>query len=209
MSATSLQPSSTIGFARRRARFLRKLGAHFSASSVDMCAKHTRSTKLKSLCILQHCHCSVAPIDADHAATRMRTCSAKIDAFHRSAGRKPIRPHVSRQTFPLEDVTAREPHLPLDIRRPQHLRIHYRAVHVGTESAERLQLPACEPHRAAHPTCHSKICTEHIAQRRSSCAVLQGQLLHRAHSGNTPRTTSAPATRLAVLRQSRPSTRIL
>jgi hypothetical protein len=39
--------------------------------------------------IAENCHGGVAPIDADHAASWMRACSAQVDAWHGRARRKP------------------------------------------------------------------------------------------------------------------------
>src|ERR1700730_8125494 len=69
----------------------------------------------KIFSVLQHDHGCVASVDADHAATRMRTSSTKIHALHRSACSQPIGPHIGGQALTLKNVTAGEAHLSLDI----------------------------------------------------------------------------------------------
>src|SRR5580700_332126 len=69
----------------------------------------------------------------------MRARSAQVDARHRRARRKPFRPHVRRQALTLKDMTAREPDLPLDIRRTKHLRIDDGAVDIGAESGQGIE----------------------------------------------------------------------
>ena len=61
----------------------------------------------------------VAPIDADYASSGMCGGAAEIDALHRRTRGEPVAPHVLRQAFPLEDVSAGESDFLLDIRRPE------------------------------------------------------------------------------------------
>src|SRR6266849_5286448 len=86
--------------------------------------------------IAENSHRGVAPIDADHAAARMRARSAQVDARHGRARRKPVGPHISRQALTLKNVTAGESDLPLDIRGTKHLRIDDGAVDIGAEAGQ-------------------------------------------------------------------------
>src|SRR5215469_15735126 len=69
----------------------------------------------------------------------MRACSAQVDAVHRRARRKPIRPHVPRQAFALKDVASRETDFLLDVRWTKDLRIDHGAGNVATKAGQRME----------------------------------------------------------------------
>src|SRR4051812_5354457 len=77
--------------------------------------------KLNFAEILEQRHGCIATIHANHAAARMSTCPAQIEATHRRARGQALVPHVRRQALALENVAASEADLLLDVRRPQHL----------------------------------------------------------------------------------------
>src|SRR5579863_3524622 len=99
--------------------------------------------RTNSVQVLQHRHRRIPTVDSDHASARMSTCAAHVHSLHRRSRAQPVRPHVLRQALALEDMPAREPHLLLDIRRPQHLCFNYRRVHstvadIAAEPCQRL-----------------------------------------------------------------------
>src|SRR6266851_774308 len=83
----------------------------------------TRSRARRTRGIAENSHCGIAPIYADHAASRMRACSAQVDARHGRARRKPAGPHIGRQALTLKNVTAGESDLLLNVRGAKRLRI--------------------------------------------------------------------------------------
>src|SRR5580704_6895760 len=114
---------------------LRRMGEHGRDAVTEASQGWERG--IRSSNVFQHSHCGIAPVYANDAPAWVCARSAQVDARHRRARRQSIRPHVLRQTFPLEDMTPGEANLAFNIRRAHHLRVQHSIFHVGTEASKR------------------------------------------------------------------------
>ena len=161
--------------------------------------------------VLQHRHRRIPPVDSDHASARMRACSAQIHSRHRRSRAQPVRPHVLRQALALKNMSARQSHLLLDIRRPQHLRIDHRRIDppspILLQNRARDFIASCRTSSRRSSQLPLRKLVRHILRKDTHrLRARAAPPMRHARSGSRARTTNVPATRPASPPRTPPST---
>ncbi len=89
--------------------------------------------------IREYGHSRIAAIHRNDAAAGVRASAAEIHTGHGRSARKPIAPHILRQTLSLEDVASGQADFFLDIRRAEHLGIDYGIRNVTAEARQSIE----------------------------------------------------------------------
>ncbi len=140
-------------------------------------------------------HRRVAPVDGDHAATRVGASPAQEYAWHRCSRFKSTIPHVRGQTLPLKDVAARQPDFPLDVGRAEHLDIKHGLGDVVAVTGDRPEREVFDIVATTLPIAAGEFVGHVLGEDTHRVYALGRDSSGRAPSGNRARSTADPVAR--------------